>query len=107
MEAGVSPVSNCCLEDKMSNDDRHTIPLGLWPDANRLDVDPVDYQDSWYKYEVLSNVQLRGSDTAVLSGYGVHLKVEYDSLVAECSLGHVPGGRKLLRLDRSVHKMKQ
>lgn len=45
MEAGISPVSDCCLEDKMSNDDRHTIPLGLWPGANQLDVDPVDYQD--------------------------------------------------------------
>jgi CRISPR-associated endonuclease Cas1 len=91
----------------MSNDDMRTIPLGLWPDANRIAVDPVEYQDSWYKYEVLSNIQLRGSDTAVVSGYGVHLKVEYDSLVAECELGHVPGRRKLLRLDRGVHKMRQ
>ena len=61
----------------------------------------------WYKYEVLSNIQLRDSDTAVVSGYGVHLKVEYDSLVAECELGHAPGRKKLMRLDRGVHETKQ
>lgn len=91
----------------MSNDERYVIPLGLWPDANRIAVDPVEYHESWYKYETLSNIQLRDSDTAVVSGYGVHLKVEYDSLVAECELGHVPGRKKLLRLDRGIHKMKQ
>src|SRR5258708_23240015 len=91
----------------MSNDERYVIPLGLWPDANRIAVDPVEYHDSWYKYESLANIQLRGSDTAVVSGYGVHLKVEYDSLVGECELGHVRGRKKLLRLDRGVHRMKQ
>ncbi len=90
----------------MSNDE-DAIPLGLWPDANRLGVDPVEYHDSWYRYELLTNIQLRNSDTIVVSGYGVHLKVEYDSLVIEHEQGHVPGRKRLLRLDRGVHKMKQ
>lgn len=87
--------------------DDYTIPLGLWPDANRLGVDPVEYHDSWYRYELLTNIQLRGSDTIVVSGYGVHVKVEFDALVIEHEQGHVPGRKKLLRLDRGVHRMKQ
>ncbi len=94
-------------EDKMSDNDEYTIPLNLWPDANRLDADPVEYHDSWYRYELLSNIQLRGSDTVVVSGYGVHLKVENESLVAEYEQRHVPGRKKLLRLDRGVHRVKQ
>jgi len=107
MEAGILLASITCLEDIMSNNDEYTIPLSLWPDANRLAADPVEYHDSWYRFEILSNIQLRNSDTVVVSGYGVHLKVEYDSLVAEYEQAHVPGRKKLLRLDRGVHKMKQ
>ena len=59
----------------MSDNDEYTIPLNLWPDANHLNADPVEYHNSWYRYELLSNIQLRGSDTVVVSGYGVHLKV--------------------------------
>ncbi len=91
----------------MSNNDEDAIPLGLWPDVNRLDSDPVEYHDSWYRYELLSNIQLRNSDTIVVSGYGVHLKVEYESLVVEYEQRHVPGRKKLLRLDRGVHRTKQ
>src|SRR5260370_7725126 len=91
----------------MSNDDEDAIGLGIWADGNRVDSDPVEYHDSWYRYELLSNIQLRNSDTIVVSGYGVHLKVEYESLVVEYEQRHVPGRKKLLRLDRGVHRTKQ
>ncbi len=87
--------------------DEYTIPLGLWPDSNRLGVDQVEYHGSWYKYETLASIQMRHSDTVVVSGYGVHLKVEHDSLIIEYEQGHVPGQKKSLRLDRGVHEMKQ
>ena len=86
--------------------DEDTVPIGLWPDANRLGVDPVEYDDSIRKYEAMAHIQLRNSDTVVVTGYGVHLKVEYDSLVAEYEQGHISGRKKLLRLDRGVHKMR-
>jgi CRISPR-associated endonuclease Cas1 len=87
--------------------DDNTVPIGLWPDANRLAVDPVEYDDSIRKYELMTQIQLRNSDTFVVSGYGVHLKVEYESLAVEYEQGHVPGRKKLLKLDRGVHKMKK
>jgi len=91
---------------RRKEDDR-SVPTGLWPDANRLGVDPVEYDDSIRRFEPMTHIQLRNSDTVVVSGYGVHLKVEYESLVVEYEQGHVPERKKLLRLDRGVHKMKK
>ena len=88
-------------------EDDSTVPISLWSDANRLAVDPVEYDDSIRKYEAKASIQLRGSDTVVVSGYGVHLKVEYESLIIEYERGHIPGRKKLLRLDQGVHKTKK
>lgn len=92
---------------KQRNTDDFTVPIGLWPDANRLVVDPVEYDESLRKYDEKVSIRLRGSDTVVVSGYGIHLKVEYESLVIEYEQGHIPNRKKLLRLDRGVHKTKQ
>ena len=87
-------------------EDDPTVPIGLWPDANRLGVDPVEYDESIRKYETMTYAKLRGSDTVVVTGYGVHLKVEYDSLVAEYEQEHIRERKKLIRLDQGMHKTK-
>src|SRR5258708_32200572 len=89
---------------RRKEDDR-SVPTGLWPDANRLGVDPVEYDDSIRRFEPMTHIQLRNSDTVVVRGYGVRLKVEDESLVVEYAQGHVPERKKLLRLDRGVPKM--
>ena len=60
------------MKRRKANED--TVPIGLWPDANRLGVDPVEYDDSIRKYEAMAHIQLRNSDTVVVTGYGVHLR---------------------------------
>ncbi len=92
---------------KRERSDDYTIPIGLGPDSNRLGIDPVEYDESLRKYDEKASIRLRGSDTVVVSGYGIHLKVEYESLVIEYEQGHIPNRKKLLRLDRGVHKTKQ
>ncbi len=70
-------------------------------------VDQSDINASAAKYERLSNMRLRNSDTVVLGGYGCFIKIINGSFCVEYQRPHEPGVNKVLKLNRGVHKVKQ
>ncbi len=75
--------------------------------ANVIQVDQTEYNDSCARYDRLANLRLSNSDTIILGGYGCFIKVSNGSFVVEYQRPHEPGVDKLLRLNRGVHKIKQ
>ena len=65
-------------------------------------TEPSDYDASCARYERLSELRLRNSDTIILGGYGCCIKVRNGSLCVE----YDQGNKKLLKWHRGTSKIK-
>lgn len=69
--------------------------------SSPIPTSQAEYDASNERYEKMSVLRLRNSDTVVLGGFGVQIKVRNGALSIECQ------ERNLLKMNRGVHKIKQ